>query len=55
MDGLTQVGATDAFGPTGNGSNHTSAERYTKFTGVYHDGNGDHLVELLLQHGLTAA
>ena len=55
LGGLTQVGAKDAFGAMGAASSGSSADRYTKFTGSYHDGNGDHLVELLLQHGMTAA
>ena len=55
LGGLTQVGAKDAFGATGAATSGASSDRYTKFTGTYHDGNGDHLVELLLQHGLTAA
>jgi hypothetical protein len=55
VGGLTQVGAVDAFGATGGAKSGASADRYTKFTGTYTDGNGDHLVELLLQHGLTAA
>jgi hypothetical protein len=55
IGGLTQVGAVDAFGASGGATSGSSADRYTKFTGVYTDGNGDHLVELLLQHGLTAA
>jgi hypothetical protein len=55
VGGLTQVGAHDAFGASGGATSGASADRYTKFTGTYTDGNGDHLVELLLQHGLTAA
>jgi Bacterial Ig-like domain/Putative Ig domain len=55
LDGLTQVGAKDAFGVTGDTSTGASNDKYTKFTGVYSDTSGDHLVELLLQHGLSAA
>jgi hypothetical protein len=55
LDGLTQVGAVDAFGSTGGASSGASSDKYTKFTGTYTDAAGDHLVELLLQHGLTAA
>ncbi len=55
LDGLTQVGAVDAFGATGDTTTGASSDKYTKFTGVYSDTSGDHLVELLLQHGLSAA
>jgi hypothetical protein len=55
MDGLTQVGEVDAFGATGAATSGASSDRFTKYTGVYTDSAGDHLVELLLQHGLTAA
>ena len=61
VGGLTMVAApdgssgVDAYGATGGAKSGASADKYTKFTGTYTDGNGDHLVELLLQHGLTAA
>lgn len=54
LEDLTQVGETDAFGATGDKTTGASSDKYTKFTGVYTDMSGDHLVELLLQHGLTA-
>jgi hypothetical protein len=55
LDGLTQVGKIDQFGAGGGASNGKSADKFTKFVGVYTDLSGDHQVELLLQHGLTAA
>ncbi len=55
LDGLTQVGKADAFGADGGATSGASSDKYTKFTGSYTDSQGEHLVELLLQHGLTAA
>jgi hypothetical protein len=55
MDGLIQVGSIDAWGSSGAKSTGASNDKYTKFTGTYTDSSGDHLVELLLQHGLHAA
>jgi len=56
IDGLTQVGKVDSFDEDGAVNTAGGAYgKYTKFTGVYSDTTGDHLVELLLQNGLTAA
>jgi len=55
MDGLTQVGKDLAYGADGSLTDGKAGNLYSKFTGVYTDSNGDHLVELLLQKGLTAA
>jgi len=52
LDGLAQVGDKDYF--DSKGAKSTGSEKYTKFVGLYVDGAGDHLVELLLQRGLTA-
>jgi hypothetical protein len=55
MEGLTQVGEVGQFGASGGLSSGSLNDRFTKYTGVYSDASGDHLVALLLQSGLTAA
>ena len=55
LEGLTQVGEKGQFGATGGLSSGLLSDQFTKYSGVYSDAEGDHLVSLLLQMGLTAA
>jgi hypothetical protein len=43
------------FGSNGLASNGALDQRYAKYTGTFVDNDGNHLVELLLQRGLSAA
>lgn len=53
LDGLKQVGSDLSFTETGNLITRSTPDRYSKFTGVYTDASGDHLVTLLLHEGLV--
>jgi hypothetical protein len=43
------------YGADGLASNGATDQRYAKYIGTYADNDGNHLVELLLQRGLSAA
>ena len=43
------------FGSNGLASNGAADQRYAKYMGTFVDNDGNHLVELLLQRGLSAA
>jgi hypothetical protein len=43
------------FGANGLASNGAADQRYAKYMGTFVDNDGNHLVELLLQRGLSAA
>jgi large repetitive protein len=55
LDGFEQVGGDYKFDATGALGTSKTNQEYSKYTGIYEDAEGQHLLTLLFSKGITAA